>query len=146
MKIQIKKVLIKENAQILYELDNRVDNKSCYLPARSVNEQEQYLQSSDVLIAFAESKPIGFIASKPVEKYVELQSIVVVPQFQGKGVGKELLSKLIETVDGKEIRLVTHPHNTGAIIFYLKSGFRIVGWGDNYYGDGEPRLKLARKL
>jgi len=41
------------------------------------------------------------------------------------------------------IWLITHPLNTPAILLYLKNGFQITGWKDNYYGDSEPRIIFA---
>lgn len=145
MNTDIRKVNLTENTNILFDLDNSVDNKSCYLPARSIKEQEYYLKDSNIYLAYADNQPVGFLAFKEDGEKIDVQAIVVTPTFQGKGVGKELMNTLLKVNEGKELRLVTHPYNTKAIIFYLKSGFQIEGWADNYYGDGQPRLVLVRK-
>jgi ribosomal protein S18 acetylase RimI-like enzyme len=137
-------VSITTSAALLYELDNSVANTSCYLPARSVAEQADYLKDSDISIAYDGEKPVGFIACKPDGDGYEIQAAVVIPEYQRKGIGKLLMQTVLKKTAGKPLRLVTHPKNTGAIIFYLKNGFEIDGWGDNYYGDGQPRLKLVR--
>ena len=46
----------------------------------------------------------------------------------------------------KRIDLVTHPHNSKIIGLYLSYGFIIEAWKDNHFGDGEPRIVLAREL
>ena len=56
-----------------------------------------------------------------------------------------MVKELIKLVGDKAIITVTHPQNTGAIILYLEHGFKIVGWKDDYYGDGQPRLMLEYK-
>jgi ribosomal protein S18 acetylase RimI-like enzyme len=57
-----------------------------------------------------------------------------------------LIRALLDEVgDKKPFELVTHPENTSAIITYLKSGFKIKAWKDNYFGDGQPRILLVKE-
>jgi len=71
---------------------------------------------------------------------VEEKQIIVLPKYQGKGFGKVIVKKLLALAKGNNIYLHTHPKNIVAIILYLKNGFEITSWKENYYGDGEPRL------
>ena len=53
---------------------------------------------------------------------------------------------LEEFRDVKRIDLVTHPDNIKAIALYQSLGFAIESRKENYYGDGEPRIVMARIL
>lgn len=92
--------------------------------------------------------PVGVIAYSMEDKEVAyVEEVVVKPQFKGKGYGHQAMQWLTNHLkDVKKITLVTHPHNTPAIRLYLKNGFKIVKWNDNYFGDGQPRITLAKVI
>lgn len=75
-----------------------------------------------------------------------ISGLVVSPRFQGQGFGYAALEQLMsgELRDIPRVDLVTHPRNSRAIRLYLSLGFVIESWKDNYYGDGEPRIVMAR--
>jgi ribosomal protein S18 acetylase RimI-like enzyme len=52
----------------------------------------------------------------------------------------------LQTIGIKPVHLVVHPKNVGALLLYLKCGFEMYGWDENYYGDGQPRLLVKRVL
>ncbi len=139
------KVDPQKTGQELFEIDNAAFTRDFDLKARSVKEEADYLKNSEVYIAQQADKAIGLIGYEMKQDFVEIMSLAVIPEYQMKGIAKHLLSEVLNKVKEVEVRLVTHPRNTPAIIFYLKSGFEIYGWKDNYYGDGQPRL-LLRKL
>ncbi len=140
--MKILKVDIKKEGKTLFELDNEAFNRDFDLPSRDIQEQVNYLQGSESYILYDEDAPAGFFAFKKDQDGIEVKAIVVDPEKQGKGYGRAMMRKLLELTAGNKLHLVTHPKNTSAIVFYLKSGFEIYGWKDNYYGDGEPRLLL----
>ncbi len=140
--MKIVKVDATKEAEALFNLDNKAFHRDFDLPPRNIQEQIDYLQGSDVYILYDNDVPVGFFAFKKENDGIEVKVIVVIPEKQGKGYGKAMMKKLFELTNGKIIHLVTHPKNTSAIVYYLKSGFEIYGWKDNYYGDGEPRLLL----
>lgn len=75
---------------------------------------------------------------------VYISGLVVVPKFQGKGIGRDVMHKILADVSGaKRIELVTHPDNAVALRLYEQLGFSIESRKENYYDDGEPRLILA---
>lgn len=140
----IKVDCIKE-AKILFKLDNQALCRDFDLPSRNIQEQIDYLQGSEVYILYEGGNAIGFFSFKGEKNKVELLAIVVIPEEQGKGYGKIMMKKLLELTKRNMVKLVTHPKNSSAILFYLKSGFEIYSWKDNYYGDGEPRLLLKHE-
>jgi ribosomal protein S18 acetylase RimI-like enzyme len=79
-------------------------------------------------------------------KTAYISGFMVDPRFQGQGVGRQAMAMIMEELKGMEkIELVTHPRNTKALMLYLSLGFEIERWKDNYFGDGEPRVSLAKK-
>ncbi|MEK7543594.1 MAG: GNAT family N-acetyltransferase [Patescibacteria group bacterium] len=142
--MEIAKVDHIQEAKVLLELDNKAFHRDFDLPSRNLQEQIDYLQGSDVYILYDTHKAVGFFAFKKQEDGIEIMAIVVTPKQQRKGYGKTMMKKLLELTTGNSLHLVTHPKNSGAISYYLKSDFEIYGWKDNYYGDGQPRLLLKR--
>lgn len=78
---------------------------------------------------------------------VYLSGLVVAPKFQGQGIAKKVMSTILEKLkDIKLIDLVTHPENEKAISLYESFGFKKTGEQiENYYGDGEPRIRMVLK-
>ena len=111
----------------------------------SIDEMVMHLQNINAYVASVDGKPAGYIGYEyKNDNEIELVVIVVLPEFRRKGVGSSLFAHLLALEGRKEITLVTHPENTEAILFYLKHGFFIKGWKDNYFGNGQPRLLLER--
>jgi len=88
-----------------------------------------------VLIAESNSKPAGYIMaevkdfSPPIydwKKEAQVKNIFVKPEFRGKGIGKELISRA-ENFYGKDIDMFTvmvNVENKKAIKFYESSGLK----------------------
>lgn len=138
--MRIEKVSLSEKAQELLDMDIKTFIRDFDLPARNVDEVISYLKSSVVYFVFEDEKVIGNFSYEEKNSQVEIKEVLVLPEFQGKGYGKKIMEYLLNLVKGRSVWLVTHPKNTPAIITYLKSGFVLTGWKDNYYGDNQPRL------
>lgn len=83
------------------------------------------------------------------EGAAEVNEVVVMPEFQNRGIGRFSMEKVLDEVKtngAKSAWLVTHPENSPAIVVYLKSGFKINKWIDNAFGDGEPRIRLEKSF
>lgn len=81
-------------------------------------------------------------------KIAYISGLMVSPQFQGQGIGKQAMVAMLKELKdlGMEtIELVTHPRNIKALMIYLSLGFELSGWEDNYFGDGEPRVKMIKR-
>jgi ribosomal-protein-alanine N-acetyltransferase len=143
VKLRLRKADLQKDADALFELDVKSFNRPFDCPAVSVEQLRDYLKDSVVYLGCHGRKVVASFSYR-VEKdeAVELLQMVVLPEYQNKGVGKFLMESLLKLTAGQKIYTVTHPQNTAAIILYLKFGFQIYGWQDNYFGDGEPRLKL----
>lgn len=93
-----------------------------------------------VLLAEAHGTVIGFVVVSalstvyPVQ--AELESIAVLPQYQGQGTGSALLRAAFDWCRGNdvaELRLEVRVSNTNAISLYKWAGFRMEGSRPNYY-------------
>lgn len=76
---------------------------------------------------------------------VEIGRLYVRPSFQGQGAGSALLSAALEAFPYESLfYLDVEPRNAGAIAFYHRHGFAIIGGGtaDGAAGSGIPHLRL----
>lgn len=141
--MELKKINPKDNGELLFKMDVQAFCRDFDYPSPSVEKTLDYLKDCDVHLAYENNELVGLVAYKNDHNAIELKQLVILPQFQGKGYGKELVKKLLELTKGHKVWLVTHPKNSAAIVLYVKNGFKITSWKDNYYGD-EPRLVLER--
>jgi ribosomal protein S18 acetylase RimI-like enzyme len=143
MKLKLKRANLQKDADILFEIDIKSFNRSFDYPAESIDEVKSYLRNCAIYVCYDGSKPIASFSYRlGKNNSIELMQMMVLPDYQKKGVAKFMTKEFLRLTKGKKIYTVTHPLNTPAIILYLKFGFQIYGWKDNYYGDGQPRLRL----
>lgn len=111
------------------------------------NEWREELAKGQVFLIEDESGVIGNLSyERKNDDHIYISGLVVDPHFQGKGVGRQVLTFLLERLkDIKRIDLVTHPNNQAALHLYQSLGFVIESRKENYFGDGQPRLVLALK-
>jgi ribosomal-protein-alanine N-acetyltransferase len=83
----------------------------------------------DKLVGYAGIARLGRI--KPYE--YEIHTIGVDPAFQGQGIGRQLLTRLIEYSDGGTIFLEVRTDNVAAIALYEGEDFTRVGLRKRYY-------------
>lgn len=93
--------------------------------------------SEQLQIAYMNGNPIGvseilFDGLCPIrkKKLPELGKLYVLERFKGKGVGYGLLNKTEEFVLNKgfnELNLEVYVENKGAIAFYKRQGYQIIG-------------------
>jgi len=138
--VQFRKINPVEHAKLLYEMDVAAFDREFDYPSPSPEMTVKYLEGCEVYLAYAKDVPAGVLAFVREKGRIEVKQILVVPSFQKKGYGRKFVGKLKELTTGEPVWFVTHPRNAPAIILYLKSGYRITGWKDNYYGDGQPRI------
>jgi len=77
-----------------------------------------------------------------------LVSIAVRSSDRRKGIGGFLLGHVLRRLEGRVryMELQVGETNTPAILFYLKQGFRVVGFLPYYYPDGEGALLMKMEL
>ena len=117
-----------------------------YFPIINEKEVKDYIKKSIVYIVEKGDLPIGTISyEKKSDIYAYIDGLLIIPKYQDRGYGSKTLGWLMKKLGGyKKVGLVTHPKNSKTIVIYLKQGFVINGWKDDYFGDGEPRIVLSR--
>lgn len=136
-----------ENCRLLDEdLDRRVGN---------VIERDKYKQYNlidkmkECIVVYVDGKPVGGGAIRTYdEESVELKRIFVRPEAQGKGIGTELVEKLIEwasELQYKKIILETGELLAESCHVYRKAGFEVI---PNYgpYVNMPESLCMEKKL
>ncbi len=146
MAIHLKKA---DNSDIeeLVELEKSVTGTKIYVPMLTQEEWMVVLEIGVAYLIMYGSTLVGNISYENKGRdRVHISGLVISPQFQGQGFGREALVKVLEELkDVKRIDLVTHPKNAKALELYTSLGFVVESEKENYYGDGEPRLILVLK-
>ena len=93
---------------------------------------------------------IGYICLWEVADEVHITNVAVHPDLRRRGVGRSLLSAVLDDARQRKLRLVVlevRPSNTEALGLYESFGFRVVGRRRGYYYDtGEDALVMEASL
>ena len=92
----------------------------------------------------------GFLVAMDNGPEWELENVAVLPQLRRRGVGRALVSHLVEQArqaGAEQILLEVRASNQGAIPLYQGSGFRLLASRPRYYSNPEEdALIFARAL
>src|SRR5690606_16741053 len=103
--------------------------------------RQQLEQGHTFLIVEENSKELGFAAYSlldGVNQVYKLQKIYVLPEFQGRGLGRGLITEVISRVQqqgGEKLRLNVNRFNS-AKSYYEKTGFKVIATVDIPIGRG----------
>jgi ribosomal protein S18 acetylase RimI-like enzyme len=116
--------------------------KGTFTEERLKKDKEVFLNPSNtdrhIIIAKEGEKVVGVCRVFKKEKFDQLQSIYVLPEYQGKGIGYLLWRKASEFFDPhKDIIVEVATYNKKAICFYEKLGF--VDTGERF---SEERFRM----
>lgn len=93
---------------------------------------------------------IGYICLWEVADEVHITNVAVHPELRRRGVGRSLLSAVLDDSRQRKLRLVVlevRPSNVEALGLYESFGFRVVGRRRGYYYDtGEDALVMEASL
>jgi ribosomal-protein-alanine N-acetyltransferase len=131
-----------------YEIDKQVFNASAWsLPTF----WSEFTQRNRYYLALVdENKEImgfGGIAFNGAD--ADIQTMVIKPEFQKKGYGKQLLDALLEKVhenNSKRVFLEVVAENKPAISLYLSRKFEQIAKRSNYYPDGSDAVIMQLDL
>jgi len=78
-----------------------------------------------------------------------VQTLEVLPERRGLGVGGELLRRMegsARSAGAEAIRLHVDAENAGAIRVYERGGYRLLGMEEDYYGRGRNGLVFGKNM
>ena len=111
----------------------------------------QQIQNNDCYFAVAKNdtgKIVGIITARRIEnKILQIDRLYIHPDFQGQGIGKQLLahaSKEFESI--KTVLLDVEAMNKKAIEFYERQGFEKYGELDEVIGDKNFKVIKMKKF
>jgi len=88
------------------------------------------------LTALDEGTPVGYASALLIGEEAEVLKVAVLPEWRGRGVGRQLAEALIEGLGAAGVRtlhLEVRESNRAARILYEKCGFRHAGRRSGYY-------------
>lgn len=91
---------------------------------------------------------LGFVLARRIADSLEIDLVAVTPSKRRLGIGRSLLSRLIEAESRSglgEARLELASSNDPARALYQGLGFVVVGKRKRYYPDGDDALLLSRR-
>jgi [ribosomal protein S18]-alanine N-acetyltransferase len=136
----------------LYAIEEICFRPPLRFPRRYVR---RLLESADAVTWIAEEhgKIAGFsIADFGLDTegpFAYIQTIEVLPEMRGRGIGNELLRRIEESARDRgahAIWLHVESRNAGAIRLYEAHGYRCEGRQDDYYARGRAGLVYRRLL
>ncbi|HEY4524938.1 MAG TPA: GNAT family N-acetyltransferase [Candidatus Paceibacterota bacterium] len=116
-----------------------------YHALTDTNEALQQIKDSVNYFILSDTTIVGSISYKVRDvDTAEIDGVLILPDHEGMGYAKAALNLLLkELVPFESIFLMTHPMNPRSIHLYTSVGFTEAGRVENYFGDGEPRLKFV---
>ena len=99
--------------------------------------RELAAQHIHYVAARADDKLVGYagiarLGRKPPYEY-EIHTIGVDPAYQGQGVGRQMLNRMLQFAGDDTVYLEVRTDNTAAIAMYQSAGFVNVGLRKRYY-------------
>ncbi len=99
-------------------------------------------------VAMRDDELLGYIGSQTVLDEADMMNVAVFPEARRQGVGKMLITTLVEALKEKAVRSLTlevRASNESAKAMYHKLGFLEVGRRPKYYFDPREDALILRK-
>jgi ribosomal-protein-alanine N-acetyltransferase len=90
------------------------------------------------MVAEDGERVIGYCLYELESSWLHLVNIAVLPAYQGKGVGSQMIEKLkgkLSTTRRRRITCAVREHNLDAQLFFKACGFRATSVLENYWDD-----------
>ena len=134
------------DVQSFIALQKQSTDRKLWGPIDGPEKALREITENTLLLLRSGGETVGSVAYRVrTDRSVYISNVIVVPSARGRGFARSALSFVLETNKGApRVDLVTHPGNEPALRLYQSLGFAIESHKDDYFGDGEPRLILAR--
>ncbi|UKA48683.1 ribosomal protein S18-alanine N-acetyltransferase [Arthrobacter sp. FW305-123] len=101
------------------------------------------------VVAEVAGEIVSYAGLMCIEPIADIQTIAVVPEFEGKGIGSAVLTELIEEAKRRraaDVLLEVRADNPRAQQLYLRFGFEQIHVRPRYYRDGTDALIMRLEL
>ena len=124
--------------------------KLCFSDPWSVNSIGSELKNplSLWLVAQDGDRVAGYVGSQTVLGEADMMNVAVLPEYRRCGIGRELVTKLVEALKEKGnycLTLEVRVSNEPAIRMYEALGFTKIGQRPNYYAKPREDALILRK-
>ncbi len=135
-----------EDIPVVYEINRRSFTTDAW--SRESLEREFRLPYSLRFVLEMEGRVVGYSILWLIKEEAFLMTFAIDPSYRNKGLGKYLLSEIINLLSGKAttLQLDVRKSNLPAINLYRSMGFEIVRERPKFYSDGETALLMELKL
>jgi ribosomal protein S18 acetylase RimI-like enzyme len=135
-----------EDAEALLDLEQRVAVPRIYDPRVKVEDAIKEIQSNAFYFIKHRIRIIGSASfRRQYDGSAYIGNMAVDPIYRRQGIARATMDFLLGQIgDAARVELVTHPANDRALRLYKSFGFTVEAEIGNYFGDGEPRVKLVR--
>jgi ribosomal protein S18 acetylase RimI-like enzyme len=134
------------DAAVLLELERCAAVSVIYEARTKLKEAINEIAENDLYLIAYQGAVIGSASFRILSNgNAYIGNVAVDPAFRRMGVARAIMKFLLaRAADAPSIELVTHPDNDGALRLYTSLGFSIGETVANYFGDGQPRVKMSR--
>lgn len=122
---------------------------ACFPHPWSMREFHAFLDRDGAIALIAEDEEetaIGFLLGWQVAEEAEILAVGVRPEWQGKGIGRALASRMVNEVHaqgGRMVFLEVGVENAAARALYASLGFESIGRRKAYYREADGRMTDA---
>jgi ribosomal-protein-alanine N-acetyltransferase len=132
--------------EIFIDLEKKVANARVYGPALQTEKALDEIRKNAIYFIEKGGSIVGMAGYiKRPDGSVCINNVNIDPAYQRQGIARAAMRFFLEKhKSARRIDLVTHPENENALKLYQSLGFEVESREENYFGDGEPRLVLAK--
>ena len=132
----------------VHELERRLFPMDAW-PLQMFLDELGQVETRHYLVAEADGQIVGYAGLMCIEPIADIQTIAVVPESEGKGIGSALLTALIQ--EGRrrraaDVLLEVRADNPRAQQLYQRFGFEQIHIRPRYYRDGVDALIMRLQL
>lgn len=146
MNIKIRKTDLSD-IPFIYKEEVKIFGKS--LGEKTLYNEVLYNKLSRYFTALVDDKRVGYIGSWLTEPNAEILNLLVIDAYRGQGIGKQLVSKVLDVCKSENIAMLTlevRVSNEFAKRLYNSFGFYEGAIRKRYYGNGEDALLLVKEI
>lgn len=100
------------------------------------------------LIVEMASRPVAYAGVMVRPPTADIQTIAVDADCRGRGIGRDLLDRLLRVAEKggcSEVLLEVNAESAPAVALYESAGFEVIARRSSYYGPGEDALIMRRR-